>query len=114
MAKKTYQVQSPIRYDGKEFAVGDQIDLDDKDATGLLEVKAIEPSTAFSNTPVAPADEAERIAAIVDAIGKLDKADASSWTNAGTPKTDGLTAITGWPVAAKDRDVAWAQVNAAK
>lgn len=113
MAKKSYQVASPIRYDGKDYAVGDLLDLEDKDASGLLEVKAIEPSTA-SSAPTAPADEAERIAAIVAAIGQLDKADTALWTNAGIPKTDGLTAITGWPVAAKERDVAWAQINATK
>ena len=112
MGIKTYQVASPIRHDGKEYAVGDPIDLGDKEAKDLLAINAIG-AAAAGNTPAAPADEAERIAVIVDAIGQLDNADTSLWTNAGTPKTDGLTAITGWPVAARERDAAWAQINAA-
>jgi len=113
MATKTYQVESPIRHDGKEYAVGAQIDLDDKDAKDLLTVNAIG-AAAADNTPTAPADEAERIAAIVDAIGKLDAADASLWMKNQAPKTEAIAAITGWPVVAADRNAAWEQINAAK
>jgi len=51
MAKKTYQVVSPIRRDGKDCAVGDQVELEDKDAGDLLAVKAIEPAAATSDVP---------------------------------------------------------------
>lgn len=113
MAKKSHQVASPIRCDGKDYAVGDRIDLEDKDASGLLEVKAIELSSA-SSAPTAPADEAERIAAIVAAIGKLDTNDKTQWTTSGVPKVPAIEAITGWPLAGQERDTAWAQINAAK
>ena len=63
-----YQVESPIRHDGKEYGVGDLIDLSDKAAKDLLAINAIG-AAAAGNTPTAPADEAGRIAAIVDAIG---------------------------------------------
>lgn len=107
MAKKTYQVQNPIKYNGKEFAVGDQLDLDDEDAVGLLEVKAIEPSTAPSNAPVVPADEAGRIATIVAAITQLDPGNAEQWLKDGRPKSDALAVYTGFPLSAAERDAAW-------
>ena len=109
--KSKYTVLSPVDHDKTRYEIGASIDLEENEAKGLLDVKAIELAPEAQS---APADEAERIAAIVDAIGQLDKANAALWTNAGTPKTDGLTAITGWPVVAKDRDAAWAKVNSAK
>lgn len=112
MAKKTYEVLSPVNYDGVRYEVGDPIDVEDKHAKSLKESGDIGPQSEKSST--APESEDDRIAAIVIAIGKLDKADTALWTTAGTPKTDGLTAVTGWPVAAKERDAAWAQINQEK
>lgn len=115
MAKKSYQVASPIKHNGNDYEIDSSIELEDKEAVELRAVGAIkEASVKTINTLTAPADEAERIAAIVAAIGLLDKADTALWTNAGTPKTDGLTAITGWHVAGKERDAAWAQINTSK
>ncbi len=112
MTKQTYVVQSPVKFDGKDYGIGDSIDLEDKDAKDLLAINALGDAVGTaSNTLTAPVDHNERITAIVAAIGQLDKADTALWTNAGAPKTEGLTAITGWPVAAKERDVAWAQIN---
>lgn len=113
MAKKTFKVTSPVKFGGKRYAVGLPIELDAAEEKTLRAADVIGDEVA-PDVLQAPVDEAERIAAIVVAIGQLDKADTALWTNAGTPKTDGLTAITGWPVAAKERDVAWAQINAAK
>lgn len=42
MAKKTYTVTSPIKHDGEDYAVGEQIDLDPKEAAGLLDVHVVE------------------------------------------------------------------------
>lgn len=111
---KTYQVASPIKHDGKEYGVGASIDLDDREAKDLLAVNAITQTAASAGGNTAPTNDAERIAAIVDAIGKLNKADASLWTGAGAPKTEAIGSITGWPVAGKDRDAAWAHINSAK
>jgi hypothetical protein len=113
MGIKTYQVESPIKHNGKEYGVGEPIDLDDKEAKALKEVGAISDAVA-SNTPTAPTDEAERIAAIVEAIGKLDAKNAALWTKNGVPQIPALSEITGWQVAGKDRDAAWEQINAAK
>jgi hypothetical protein len=69
--KKYYTVLSPIRFDGKDYAVGSQIDLEDAEAEGLHE-GAID-GTAKEITPlIAPTDEAERIAAVVAAIAQMD------------------------------------------
>lgn len=113
METKTYQVVSPVKFGGIRYAVGAPIELNSAGEKELRAVGVIGGEVA-SDTPQAPVDAAERIAAIVAAIGQLDKANAALWTGAGTPKTDGLTAITGWPVAAKERDAVWAQINAAK
>ncbi len=109
MAKKTYEVLSPVNYDGVRYEVGEPIDVEDKHAKSLKETGDIGPQSDKSTA--APESEEERIAAIMVAIGKLDKANEALWTNAGTPKTDGIAAITGWPVVAKERDAAWAQVK---
>lgn len=109
MAKKSYVVQNPIKYDGNEYSVGKNIELEDKEAENLRAIGAISEAVADKN--LAPTDEAERIAAIATAIGQLDVANPALWTSGGAPKTEGLTAITGWPVAAKDRDAAWAELQ---
>lgn len=112
MAKKTYEVLSPVNYDGVRYEVGDSIDVEDKHAKSLRDSGDIGTPTVKDDT--APELEDDRIAAIGVAIGKLDKADATLWTNAGTPKTDGIATITGWPVVAKERDAAWAQIKSAE
>lgn len=116
MSKKTYTVLSPVDHDQERFEIGSSISLEDTDAAALLTAKAIELATAVQPTAPAgaPTDDAERISAIVSAIGNLDPADATLFTGAGVPKTESLTAITGWPVAGKDRDAAWSQVKSAE
>lgn len=115
MTKKTYSVLSPIKHDGKEYAVDKPIDLEDKEAEDLRAVGAISDATSVpGNTVTAPVDEAERIAAIVAAIGQLDINNNALWVKSGAPKTEAITAITGWPVVAADRNAAWAQISAGK
>lgn len=118
--EKTYKTLSPVDHDQKRFGVGEFFGLEDKDAAPLLAVKAIElapvaqTAAAGAGSAVAPTDNAERIAAIVTAIGKLNVDSPELWTGGGMPKTDALSVITGWPVAAKDRDAAFAQFKAAQ
>lgn len=116
MSKKVYNVLSPVDHDQERFEIGGSISLEDKDAAALLTVKAIKLAPAAQSTgpASAPTDDAERIAAIVSVIGNLDPADATLFTGAGVPKTEALAAITGWPVAGKDRDAAWSQVKSAE
>lgn len=114
MAKKAYVVQSPIKFDGKEYAVGDSIDLEDKDAKDLLVVNALSDAVGpASNTPTVPTAPTERLAAIVAAIGKLNPDDASLWLKDKRPDAAAIAAITGWPVSAAERNDAWASMQPA-
>ncbi|MDP2805506.1 MAG: hypothetical protein Q8O24_06140 [Gallionellaceae bacterium] len=114
MAKKTYAVQSPIKHDGKDYTVGDSIDLDDKEAKDLLAVNALSDAVGLaSNIPTVPTDPAERLAAIVAAIGKLSPEDASLWLKDKRPDAAAISVITGWPVSAAERNDAWASMQAA-
>lgn len=106
--KKSYPVLNPIRFNGRDYPVGSSIDLEETEVADLLGAAAIEDSPTEIAAPTAPADEAARTAAVVAAIGQLDTANPGQWLKDGKPKTDALSAITGWPVSATDRDAAWA------
>ena len=105
---KSYPVLSPIRFNGKDYPVGSAIDLDEAEVADLLGAAAIEDSPTEIAALKAPSDDAERLAAVVAAIGRLDTANPGQWLKDGKPKTDALSAIAGWPVNAADRDAAWA------
>lgn len=72
----------------------------------------VEPSAAGA-APTAPTDPAERLAAIKEAIAKLDKDNAALWTGTGMPKVPAIAAVTGWEVAQAERDAAWAEISKA-
>lgn len=112
MIKKTYQAETPIKHDGKDYGVGDRIDLDDKESKDLLAVGAL--SDAVGAAGGAPTDDTERLSAIAAAIGRMDAEDGSLWLKSGAPKTEAIAAITGWPVAAADRNAVWEQISATK
>lgn len=47
MTKKAYTAKTPINHDGKDYAIGNPIELDDKtEAPQLIGVDAIEPVPA--------------------------------------------------------------------
>lgn len=73
----------------------------------------VEVEEGTGGTKSAPADGAERMAAIVSAIGSLNKDDKSLWKNDGAPNTTAIIALTGWTVSAAERDAAWSQINPA-
>lgn len=112
---KIYEVSSPIRHNGTDYESGDTIGLTDKEAVDLIAVQAINenplgdaPTNAeATNDPAKLQDE------IVAAISKLDKAAADLWLKNGLPKTEAVSAITGFAVSAAERDAAWAVVSAA-
>lgn len=106
--KNSYPVLNPIRFNGKDYPVGSTIDLEDADVASLVEAGAIENTPTAIAAPKAPVDDTERLAAVVAAISQLDTANPGQWLKDGKPKTDALSAITGWPVTAPDRDAAWA------
>lgn len=102
-----------------------KVEVDDATAKRLqeeqmLEVSAgvpadyVDPAADASTTAsVVPTDPAERATAIKDAIGKLDKADASLWTGTGMPKVPAIAAVTGFDVTQAERDAVWAEINKA-
>ena len=109
---KTYKCVEPILHD-KPYAVGSEIELLDKDAAPLLALGAIsEKDGAASDKAPAPEGEA-RVAAIKEAIAKIDAGDDAAWSKDGKPKTEAIVAITGWSVNAAERNEIWETVKPA-
>lgn len=106
--KKRYPVTSPIRFNGVDYAEGSKIDLEDTEVDDLHTAGVIDLEAEDIVAAKAPTDDAERIAAVVAAIGQLNTANPGQWLQNGKPKADALSEITGWPVTAADRDAAWA------
>lgn len=100
---KQYKTLSPFRDENGSHKPDDIVNLTDKDAEELIEIGAIEAIAAPVN----------RQAEIVAAIGKLDKENPELWLKDGKPDSNAIAAITGWPVAAAERDSAWATITAA-
>lgn len=113
MATKTYTVKSTLNHDQKDYPAGSTIELDDADAAPLLAGGAVEPGKAAANES-APEGEVVRIAAIKDAIGKLNIDSAELWLKDGRPDVKAVEAITGWPVKAAERDAAWGELQSAE
>jgi hypothetical protein len=74
----------------------------------------VDEEVAEPSDPVVPTDPAERLAAIMEAIGKLDINNATLWTGSGMPKVPAIAEVTGWDVSGQERDAAWAQIQSAK
>jgi len=118
---KDYICNTPLAgIEDKPLPVNARVSLKDEDAQPLLELGAIRLADENSDSASAPtastvttqADDAERMAAIKDAIGKIDPTDKASHTTDGRPTTAAIVAITGWDVSAKERDAAWAELSA--
>lgn len=65
-----------------------------------------------STTPTKPTDPEEMTAAIVEAIGKLDKDSAEAWTKGGAPQVSAIEAELGFQISGEQRDQAWAKIQA--
>jgi hypothetical protein len=65
-----------------------------------------QPQAEKSTAPATPLTMAE----IVEAIGKMDKADSSLWTAGNSPQVKALAEILGRDVTADQRNEAWAAV----
>jgi hypothetical protein len=92
------------------------LDVVDEQPADYVDPEAKEKAEAeakANSAAIAPTDPAERAAAIKQAIGKLDAADATLWTGTGMPKVPAIAAVTGWEVAQQERDAVWAEINKA-
>ena len=112
MATRTYVAKSPINHDGKFIPVEGKLEMDEKNAASLVEAGVIEEAPADKKQPEGPTDHAERSAAIKDAIGKLNVDNGELWLKDGRPDAKAIEGVTGWPVSAKERDAAWAELKA--
>lgn len=108
---KSYTILSPFKdADGTHKPGEPDVSLSDKDAAELIEIGAVQEAQVAAQ-PTVPTDPAERQAAIVDAIGKMDKENADIWLKDNRPDATAIAAITGWPVTAAERNAAWATLN---
>ena len=77
----------------------------------ILEL-ALEPAGQIRTVADArPADEAERIVRIAEAIVGLDLSDPAHVTASGKPDATVLSELLGWRVSAEERDRAWDEVS---
>jgi hypothetical protein len=112
-SEKDYRVLSPVKHNGKRYEEGSKITLTEALANPLVKSGAIGAWTeqAAPAKENGPEDPAERLAAVKDAISKLNIDSAELWTAGGVPKTEAIAKVTGWPVSAAERDAAWAEVK---
>jgi hypothetical protein len=110
MAKKKYEVVSPVKFGGIKYPVGSVIELDSADEADLRAAEVLGDEVVASAAN-APTDPAERAAVIKEAIGSLDKDNAALWTGTGMPKVPAIAAVTGWDVTQAERDAVWAEIN---
>jgi len=79
------------------------------------ELEVLNVSTNLGDTKSsAPEDPAVRKAAIVGAIGLLDKDDKTHWIGNGAPDANVLTELLGWKVKADERNQIWMDINSDK
>lgn len=108
--KKTYTVTSPLRCGG-DYAIGDQVDLDDATAAGLIALQVV--AALPEGIDPSPLSGADRQAAIIAAIGLLDPESPELWLQDGRPSASAIaTQLGGETVAAAERDAAWEAIQA--
>jgi hypothetical protein len=113
MSKKTYTVLFAVEHDNKRYEKGALLLWSDAQAESLIKANVIvlDPDGPTEvDSPVVPTDAAERQAAIVAAIGKMDPANADLWLRDGRPDITAIAEITGWTVTAAERNAAWAEI----
>lgn len=67
-----------------------------------------------TQTAPPPLTDAEKLAAIKEAMTALDKTVEGNWTKGGLPNATVLTATLGFDVSATQRDEVWAELEAAR
>jgi len=104
-----YLVKQPLKFGDDDYAVGETVEMDVKQAQSLLDIDVLELAAEKKGTAAKaekPTDETLNIA-IVEAIAGLDVANDKLWTQtAGVPQTAALSAALGYAVTAAERDAA--------
>ena len=116
MAKKIYNVLRPLHHNNVKYIVGETVDLEEEMGSPLVKLRVVEDTGKLAAVAPsgAPADPVLRQAAIVEAIGKLDKENTDMWLRDGKPNASSIAEITGWPVSAAERNEAWASMQPAQ
>ncbi|GAB3021696.1 hypothetical protein [Bowmanella dokdonensis] len=109
--KQSYLCNWPVKHNGKRYVKGDAIpELTDEQVQALgAAVTPGEPDNGASDL-----SEEQQLAAVVEAISKLEPGNEAHWTKGGKPECAALTELVGFQVPAKLRDAAWDQVEASK
>jgi len=135
-----YICNTPIKHDGEQYAIGDPIELTEKQAAQLLLVKAVhkapvelpdnvtelpKKTTPDQNDPnrkteitgggneeqLGAEQAAARVEQIKAAIATLEEGNEKHWTKDGKPDASVLTEKVGSKVSAKERDAVWAEMQ---
>lgn len=112
-----YVLKTPLKTAEGVVPPGQTVELSKKDGDALVACEAVEAAkVAKAKTNAKPADAEALTAAIVDAIGQLDKDKAENWTKGGVPQVGAIEAVLGYEISAGERDAAWTafQAEAAK
>jgi len=119
-----YTCKEPIKHDGKNYSIGDPVDMDDDCAERLKHIDAVELSHAVNDStdddklsddstdePISPE---ERQVEIIKTIGKLENGNDAHWLkDKVTPEVKALNDILKWkqPVTADERNAAMASAT---
>jgi len=80
---------------------------------GYVEPVSVDNSTQTASGPTELSD-ADKLAAIKEAMTALDKTVDGNWTKSGLPNATVLTAAVGFDVSAAQRDELWAELEAVR
>ena len=112
MSKKKWWATGYISAD-REYAPGDPIDLDARDAEALLSAGVISAHPpADESGAEEPGPKEVDIDEVIDAIDHLDPDDPDRWTKTGKPQVVPLEDYLGYDISAAQRDAAWEQYQA--
>lgn len=110
-----YIVVSLLKFNGKYYYAGSEIELSEEEATPLLAdgvIRTVDAAQAASQNEdgLAPTDtgtgktDADDGITILEAIAQLDENNTDHYTSKGQPKTDALSELMGRDVSAAERD----------
>jgi hypothetical protein len=102
-----FQVDQPLRHNGRKYRIGVTVELDQEAAEQLLAIGIVAP-------PPGKATLADELTAIIAAILGLDPDDPSRWTADGKPQVVAIEAVLGRDTSAPQRNAAWIQIQAAQ
>ena len=107
-----FRIISPVKIDGEIHKPGhDDLELEPEKAAPAVVSGSLVPVNEISVNR--PTIEAERLALIRTAIGKLEPGKKTHWTADGRPEVAALKKVGGLEeISAEERDVAWEMIQA--